>query len=54
MRIRTADLLLTMETLYLLSYRGLTKVPRPGGTDPPRYTLGHGQGQSSREPTFSS
>ena len=31
MRIRTADLLLTMETLYLLSYRG-RRTPLPGFT----------------------
>ena len=43
MRIRTADLLLTMETLYLLSYRGRW-TPPPGDTDAQRYTLRDGPG----------
>ena len=47
MRNRTADLLLTMETLCLLSYRG-AHMPRGGGTNGPRYTLGGGQGESHR------
>ena len=45
MRNRTADLLLTMETLCLLSYRG-AQMPRDGGTNGPRYTLRRGQGES--------
>jgi hypothetical protein len=36
MRNRTADLLLTMETLCLLSYRGAL-MPLGGGTNRPRY-----------------
>ena len=48
MRIRTADLLLTMETLYLLSYRG-TPAPCPrGGTGDQRYT--DGPAESELEP----
>ena len=46
MRNRTADLLLTMETLCLLSYRG-AQMPRDGGTNGPRYTLRRGQGESA-------
>jgi hypothetical protein len=45
MRNRTADLLLTMETLCLLSYRGAS-MPLGGGTNRPTYTLGGGQGES--------
>src|SRR4051812_29213577 len=46
MRNRTADLLLTMETLCLLSYRGLP-LPSWDGTDGPRYTPTHGGRESS-------
>jgi hypothetical protein len=45
MRNRTADLLLTMETLCLLSYRGAS-MPFGGGTNRPTYTLGGWQGES--------
>jgi hypothetical protein len=46
MRNRTADLLLTMETLCLLSYRGAL-MPLGGGTNRPRYTPAGGQGEST-------
>ena len=49
MRNRTADLLLTMETLCLLSYRG-ARCRATGATNGPRYTLGGGQGESMSGP----
>ena len=45
MRIRTADLLLTMVMLYLLSYRG-TRHHNQGGADAQRYTATDPEGQS--------
>ena len=47
MRNRTADLLLTMETLCLLSYRG-GKCHSTRGTNGPRYTVVGDLGESAR------
>ena len=49
MRNRTADLLLTMETLCLLSYRGRAGSASRVGTDPQRYTLARGRGESETD-----
>src|SRR4029453_9239706 len=51
MRNRTADLLLTMETLCLLTYRGRMGGRQRGRADPPRYTARRGLRESLHQAT---